>query len=98
MIERGAAPSSTSRRGSRCEDPAEAAGEGGWGLGYAFSKGALHRIAGIRVDGAPTTCGPTTCSPDSSPPSGCSRTWARSGSTRRPVRPSRWWARCAAGC
>jgi NAD(P)-dependent dehydrogenase (short-subunit alcohol dehydrogenase family) len=29
------------------EDPADPAGEGGWGLGYAFSKGALHRIAGV---------------------------------------------------
>jgi len=29
------------------EDPPNPAGEGGWGLGYAFSKGALHRIAGI---------------------------------------------------
>ena len=29
------------------EDPAEPAGKGGWGLGYGFSKGALHRIAGI---------------------------------------------------
>jgi NAD(P)-dependent dehydrogenase (short-subunit alcohol dehydrogenase family) len=29
------------------EDPADPAGEGGWGLGYAFSKGAFHRIAGI---------------------------------------------------
>lgn len=29
------------------EDPTEPAGKGGWGLGYGFSKGALHRIAGI---------------------------------------------------
>ncbi len=29
------------------EDPTEPAGAGGWGLGYAFSKGALHRIAGV---------------------------------------------------
>lgn len=29
------------------EDPTEPAGDGGWGLGYAFSKGALHRIAGV---------------------------------------------------
>lgn len=28
-------------------DPTEPAGKGGWGLGYAFSKGALHRIAGV---------------------------------------------------
>ncbi|HVJ96810.1 MAG TPA: SDR family oxidoreductase [Acidimicrobiia bacterium] len=29
------------------EDPTEPAGQGGWGLGYAFSKAALHRIAGL---------------------------------------------------
>ena len=28
-------------------DPPGAAGRGGWGLGYAISKGALHRIAGV---------------------------------------------------
>ena len=28
-------------------DPPAAAGEGGWGLGYAMSKGALHRVAGV---------------------------------------------------
>jgi len=28
-------------------DPARPAGEGGWGLGYGMSKGALHRMAGI---------------------------------------------------
>jgi len=28
-------------------DPPKAAGEGGWGLGYGASKGALHRLAGI---------------------------------------------------
>jgi NAD(P)-dependent dehydrogenase (short-subunit alcohol dehydrogenase family) len=28
-------------------DPPAAAGNGGWGLGYAISKGALHRIAGV---------------------------------------------------
>jgi NAD(P)-dependent dehydrogenase (short-subunit alcohol dehydrogenase family) len=29
------------------EDPNEPAGAGGWGLGYAFSKAALHRVAGV---------------------------------------------------
>ncbi|MEZ4333739.1 MAG: SDR family oxidoreductase [Myxococcota bacterium] len=29
------------------EDPTEPAGKGGWGLGYGFSKAALHRIAGV---------------------------------------------------
>jgi NAD(P)-dependent dehydrogenase (short-subunit alcohol dehydrogenase family) len=28
-------------------DPAQAAGKGGWGLGYGMSKAAMHRIAGI---------------------------------------------------
>jgi NAD(P)-dependent dehydrogenase (short-subunit alcohol dehydrogenase family) len=28
-------------------DPPGAAGNGGWGLGYAISKGALHRVAGV---------------------------------------------------
>jgi NAD(P)-dependent dehydrogenase (short-subunit alcohol dehydrogenase family) len=28
-------------------DPRHPAGEGGWGLGYGISKGALHRVAGI---------------------------------------------------
>ncbi len=28
-------------------EPKAAAGEGGWGLGYAISKGALHRVAGV---------------------------------------------------
>ena len=41
------ARSSTSRRAAAYEDPPAPAGQGGWGLGYAFSKGALHRIAGV---------------------------------------------------
>jgi NAD(P)-dependent dehydrogenase (short-subunit alcohol dehydrogenase family) len=28
-------------------DPTEPAGQGGWGLGYAMSKGAFHRVAGL---------------------------------------------------
>ena len=28
-------------------DPPAAAGEGGWGLGYGMSKGAVHRLVGI---------------------------------------------------
>ena len=28
-------------------DPPKAAGEGGWGLGYGMSKGAMHRISGV---------------------------------------------------
>jgi NAD(P)-dependent dehydrogenase (short-subunit alcohol dehydrogenase family) len=33
--------------GAAYADPPAAAGDGGWGLGYGFSKGAMHRIAGI---------------------------------------------------
>lgn len=33
--------------GAGTHDPPAPAGDGGWGLGYGFSKGALHRVAGI---------------------------------------------------
>jgi NAD(P)-dependent dehydrogenase (short-subunit alcohol dehydrogenase family) len=33
--------------GAGYHDPPGAAGDGGWGLGYGISKGALHRVAGI---------------------------------------------------
>ncbi len=39
-------------------DPPAPAGEGGWGLGYAISKGALHRVAGLvqrELDGTGVT-------------------------------------------
>jgi NAD(P)-dependent dehydrogenase (short-subunit alcohol dehydrogenase family) len=47
MIERGSGlvADITSSAGSM--DPPAPAGEGGWGLGYAMSKAALHRLAGI---------------------------------------------------
>jgi NAD(P)-dependent dehydrogenase (short-subunit alcohol dehydrogenase family) len=47
MIERGGGTIIDITSTVAWEDPADPAGEGGWGLGYAFSKGALHRIAGI---------------------------------------------------
>jgi NAD(P)-dependent dehydrogenase (short-subunit alcohol dehydrogenase family) len=47
MIERGGGTIIDITSTVAYEDPAEPAGQGGWGLGYAFSKGALHRIAGI---------------------------------------------------
>jgi NAD(P)-dependent dehydrogenase (short-subunit alcohol dehydrogenase family) len=47
MIERGGGTVINITSTVAWEDPAEPAGAGGWGLGYAFSKGALHRIAGI---------------------------------------------------
>ena len=47
MLERadGYVVNITSSAGS--SDPPAPAGEGGWGLGYAMSKGAMHRLAGI---------------------------------------------------
>jgi NAD(P)-dependent dehydrogenase (short-subunit alcohol dehydrogenase family) len=47
MLERGEGfiVNMTSSAGNM--DPPAAAGDGGWGLGYGMSKGALHRLAGI---------------------------------------------------
>ena len=47
MIERGSGTVINITSGAGYSDPPAAAGQGGWGLGYGFSKGALHRIAGI---------------------------------------------------
>lgn len=47
MIERGSGTIVNITSGAGSHDPPAAAGEGGWGLGYAISKGAMHRIAGI---------------------------------------------------
>jgi NAD(P)-dependent dehydrogenase (short-subunit alcohol dehydrogenase family) len=47
MIERGGGAIINITSSVAFEDPPEPAGAGGWGLGYAFSKGALHRIAGV---------------------------------------------------
>jgi NAD(P)-dependent dehydrogenase (short-subunit alcohol dehydrogenase family) len=47
MIERGGGVIVDISSGAGTHDPPSAAGAGGWGLGYAMSKGALHRIAGI---------------------------------------------------
>ncbi|MDQ1510752.1 MAG: hypothetical protein QOG50_2596 [Actinomycetota bacterium] len=47
MIERGGGTIIDITSSVALEDPTDPAGEGGWGLGYAFSKGALHRIAGV---------------------------------------------------
>jgi NAD(P)-dependent dehydrogenase (short-subunit alcohol dehydrogenase family) len=47
MIERGTGTIINITSSVAYEDPPEPAGKGGWGLGYAFSKGALHRIAGM---------------------------------------------------
>jgi NAD(P)-dependent dehydrogenase (short-subunit alcohol dehydrogenase family) len=47
MLERGDGLIANMTSGVAWMDPKAAAGEGGWGLGYAISKGALHRAAGV---------------------------------------------------
>ena len=47
MLDRGAGTVVNITSGAAYRDPPAPAGEGGWGLGYAISKGALQRIAGI---------------------------------------------------
>jgi NAD(P)-dependent dehydrogenase (short-subunit alcohol dehydrogenase family) len=47
MLERGRGTIVNITSGAAYHDPPAPAGEGGWGLGYAISKGALHRAAGV---------------------------------------------------
>jgi NAD(P)-dependent dehydrogenase (short-subunit alcohol dehydrogenase family) len=47
MIERKSGVIMTITSGAGRGDPPAAAGEGGWGLGYGMSKGAVHRLVGI---------------------------------------------------
>jgi NAD(P)-dependent dehydrogenase (short-subunit alcohol dehydrogenase family) len=47
MIERKSGIIMTITSGAGRGDPPAAAGEGGWGLGYGMSKGAVHRLVGI---------------------------------------------------
>jgi NAD(P)-dependent dehydrogenase (short-subunit alcohol dehydrogenase family) len=47
MVERGSGVVINLASSSGRMDPPAPAGEGGWGLGYGMSKGALHRVAGI---------------------------------------------------
>jgi NAD(P)-dependent dehydrogenase (short-subunit alcohol dehydrogenase family) len=47
MLLRGAGTIINLTSSAAYEDPPAPAGRGGWGLGYASSKGALHRIAGV---------------------------------------------------
>jgi NAD(P)-dependent dehydrogenase (short-subunit alcohol dehydrogenase family) len=47
MVERGDGVVINLASSSGTMDPPSPAGEGGWGLGYGMSKGALHRVAGI---------------------------------------------------
>jgi NAD(P)-dependent dehydrogenase (short-subunit alcohol dehydrogenase family) len=47
MLERGSGCIVDISSGAGTHDPPGPAGDGGWGLGYGISKGALHRAAGI---------------------------------------------------
>ncbi|HEY6319073.1 MAG TPA: SDR family oxidoreductase [Acidimicrobiia bacterium] len=47
MVARGAGLVANITSSVAWMDPPAPAGEGGWGLGYAMSKGALHRVAGL---------------------------------------------------
>jgi NAD(P)-dependent dehydrogenase (short-subunit alcohol dehydrogenase family) len=47
MIERGSGLVANMTSSVAWVDPPAPAGEGGWGLGYSFSKGAIHRFAGV---------------------------------------------------
>jgi NAD(P)-dependent dehydrogenase (short-subunit alcohol dehydrogenase family) len=47
MIERGSGVIVNISSGAGYQDPHAPAGDGGWGLGYGMSKGALQRVAGI---------------------------------------------------
>jgi NAD(P)-dependent dehydrogenase (short-subunit alcohol dehydrogenase family) len=47
MVERGRGVIINLASSSGTMDPHKPAGEGGWGLGYGMSKGALHRLAGM---------------------------------------------------
>jgi len=47
MLERGSGLILNMTSDVAWSDPPAAAGQGGWGLGYAMSKGALHRVVGV---------------------------------------------------
>jgi NAD(P)-dependent dehydrogenase (short-subunit alcohol dehydrogenase family) len=47
MLDRGSGTIVNITSGAAYADPPAPAGKGGWGLGYAISKGALHRVAGV---------------------------------------------------
>ena len=47
MVQRGNGTIINFTSGSAFSDPNKAAGEGGWGMCYAVSKGAVHRVAGV---------------------------------------------------
>jgi NAD(P)-dependent dehydrogenase (short-subunit alcohol dehydrogenase family) len=47
MVERGSGVIVDVTSGAALHEPPAPAGEGGWGLGYGFSKAAMHRLAGF---------------------------------------------------
>ena len=47
MVARGTGTIISISSASGYADPTQPAGSGGWGLGYAMSKGAFHRVAGL---------------------------------------------------
>jgi NAD(P)-dependent dehydrogenase (short-subunit alcohol dehydrogenase family) len=47
MVARGTGAIISISSASGYADPTQPAGSGGWGLGYAMSKGAFHRVAGL---------------------------------------------------
>jgi NAD(P)-dependent dehydrogenase (short-subunit alcohol dehydrogenase family) len=47
MVERGTGAIISISSAAGYADPVQPAGSGGWGLGYAMSKGAFHRVAGL---------------------------------------------------
>jgi NAD(P)-dependent dehydrogenase (short-subunit alcohol dehydrogenase family) len=47
MVERGSGTVVTMTSRAGVADPPAAAGEGGWGMGYAVSKAAVHRVLGV---------------------------------------------------
>jgi len=47
MVERGSGAIISISSAAGFADPTRPAGEGGWGIGYAMSKGAFHRVAGL---------------------------------------------------
>ena len=88
MLERGDGYIVVITSGAGASDPPAPAGSGGWGLGYAMSKGAVHRLAGSsRSSSATAASSGSTCIRASSRPSGSSSTWRRSDSTGAPAAP-----------
>ena len=99
MIERGGGTVIDITSSAAYEDPPAPAGAGGWGLGYAFSKGALHRIVGVlAVEEGRHGIRAFNIQPGFIATERIRQDMGRSASTRPPAPPPRSSARCAAGC